>query len=95
MHACALQLISICVSPIKIHSELSFEVEINNGKPHVFYLSDMHHKPNTDYYFFIGKNNQPVKINLTLPLDVNTIVFRVNLLSDVKDFDLRLNCKYL
>jgi Fic family protein len=89
-----LRLFNIALLPIGAKDGLSFEIIINKTSYH-YDLSDLFYNPKSsmDHLFFINGANK--HIDIALPKGIKNITIKVNLLSDVEEFDISLACKYL
>lgn len=91
-----LRLHNVSLNPISAKEDLSLEIEINDGiskTPYYFDLASLYYNPKlVNNLFFVTQNSK--HIDIPLPRGRKMIVIRVNLLSDVEEYELSLNCRY-
>jgi hypothetical protein len=92
-----LRLSNITLTPIEAKQALAIEITINAGAERQVYkynLADLFYNQNlSDTLFFVDDKKKP--IDIFLPEGRKRITYRINLLSDIKEFDALLACEYL
>jgi Fic family protein len=90
----ALRLFNIIVSPIETKNVLSLEIIVDDGtekKLHSFNLSSLYANINSPEYLFFNANGH---VDIPLPKGRKWVTMKINLLSDIQEFEARLGCEY-
>lgn len=90
----ALRLFNIIVSPIEAKNALSLEIIVDDGtekKAYTFNLSTFFYNPKLPEYLFFNANGY---VDVPLPKGTKWVIIKMNLITDVEEFEAKLGCEY-